>query len=337
VFSGWRTCSWKSSPPGIASADSLLAQVVRSGFVEAVHEGAVCIVDTDGRVTQFHGDITRRFFVRSSAKPFQAAVTLELGGPLSDEEIAITCSSHDGDPAHVALIEGILESVGLTEDDLECPPDWPGSPESLRRVASDGHRHPRRIWQNCSGKHAGMLRACVGQGWPTAGYTQPDHPVQRAIAAGMIEVLGADTVPVGVDGCGAPVFRGDTATLAAAFARLVSDPRHERVATAMARFPALTSGARHADLPIAVWLGGVAKRGAEGCLGVALPGRGALAVKVWDGSERAVAVAALAALDFAGWIPEGSRKNLESELHRMVLGGGQAVGAVVPAFAMEQA
>jgi L-asparaginase II len=314
----------------------LLAQVLRSGLVEAVHDGAVAIVDTRGRLTHRHGDVDRSFFLRSSAKPFQASVTHELGGPLSHEELAITCSSHDGDPAHVAIIEAILASVGLSESDLECPPDWPGSPAAARRVVGTGHRRPRRIWQNCSGKHAGMLRACVAQGWPTAGYTGADHPLQQAISARMVEAFGPGTGPVGVDGCGAPVFRGSTAAMAVGFARLVSEPRYEPVVTAMSRFPALTSGARHADLPIAVWLGGVAKRGAEGCLGVALADRGALAVKVWDGAERAVAAAALAALDQVGWIPRGSRGNLESELERPVFGGGRAVGAVEASFVMER-
>lgn len=314
----------------------MLAQVFRSDLVEAVHDGAVVVVDTSGRITHRHGDIDRFFFLRSAAKPFQASVTHELGGPLTDEELAITCSSHDGDPAHVAFIEAILTSVGLSESDLECPPDWPGSPAAARRVAGAGHLRPRRIWQNCSGKHAGMLRACVGQGWPTVGYTDADHPLQRVISERMVEVFGPGTVPVGVDGCGAPVFRGSTAALAAGFARLVSEPRYEPVATAMSRFPALTSGARHIDLPIAVWLGGVAKRGAEGCLGVALADRGALAVKVWDGAERAVAAAAVAALDQVGWIPHGSRRNLESELERPVFGGGRAVGTVEASFVMER-
>ncbi len=314
----------------------MLAQVIRSGLVEAVHGGAVAVVDPTGRITHRFGDVDRPFFLRSSAKPFQASVTQELGGPLTDEELAITCSSHDGDPAHVALIEAILASAGLEESDLECPPDWPGSSAATRRVARDGHVSSRRIWQNCSGKHAGMLRACVAQGWPTSGYTDAAHPLQRAITARMVEEFGAAAVPVGVDGCGAPVFRGTTAGLAVGFARLVTEPRYESVARAMSRFPALTSGARHVDLPIAVWLGGVAKRGAEGCLGVALPDRGALAVKVWDGAERAVAPAALAALDQMGWIPHGSRRNLESELERAVFGGGRAVGTVEASFVMER-
>lgn len=314
----------------------MLAQVVRSGLVEAVHDGAVAVVDTSGRITHRYGDVDRPFFLRSSAKPFQATATSELAGPTTDEELAITCASHDGDPAHVAIIERILASVGLSESDLECPPDWPGSPASARRVAAAGHVAPRRVWQNCSGKHAGMLAACVAQGWPTTGYVDPAHPVQQAITALMVEVFGAGVTPVGVDGCGAPVFRGSTRDLASGFARLVTDDRFASVARAMSRFPALTSGERHADLPIAVWLGGVAKRGAEGCLGVALPGRGALAVKVWDGAERAVAAAAWSALDVVGWVPRGARENLELELCRPVLGGGGQVGVVESTFVLEQ-
>ena len=40
---------------------------------------------------------------------------------------------------------------------------------------------PTSITQNCSGKHAGMLATAVHNGWPTEGYRDPDHPVQRLI------------------------------------------------------------------------------------------------------------------------------------------------------------
>lgn len=314
----------------------MLAQVVRSGFAEAFHHGAVAVVDSGGGITHRFGEIDLPFFVRSAAKPFQAAVTLALGGPMSPEEIAISTSSHDADPVHTALVEQILDAAGLSEADLECPPGWPGSSHSARALALAGNRRPRRIWHNCSGKHAGMLRACVAQGWPTGGYTDPQHPIQTAITTEMVDIFGPGALPVGIDGCGAPVFRSTVTSLASAFARLVADDRYGRVVDAMSRFPALTSGARHPDLPIAVWLGGVAKRGAEGCLGVGLPGRGGLAVKVWDGAERAVAVAAVAALDAVGWIPDGARRNLESELCRPVFGGGEIVGTVEPAFELER-
>ncbi len=282
------------------------------------------------------GEGDRPFYLRSSAKPFQAGVVLDHMSPSDVETTAVMCSSHVALPVHVALIERLLDEFGLDESDLATPPSWPESALATRMAAAAGHTEPRAIWNNCSGKHAGMLAACVTQGWPTSGYTDADHPLQTAITARMVDMFGVETTPVGVDGCGVPVFKGTTMSLARSFASLVTSQRYEPVVQAMSRYPMLVSGPGHADADIAVWLGGVAKRGAEGCLGIGLPGRGAIAVKAWDGAERAVAVAALYALDEVGWIPRGARKNLESALARPVFGGGEPVGTVEPVLDMER-
>lgn len=329
--------SSRFSPLDIAPAESTVhLRVVRSGMVEAVHSVSVTVVSLEGSTIFESGDGERAFYLRSSAKPFQASVVLDHMSSPDVETTAVMCSSHVGLPVHVALIERLLAVFGLDESALATPPSWPGSERATRMAAASGHTEPRAIWNNCSGKHAGMLAACVTQGWPIAGYTSPDHPLQKAIESRMVDMFGAGTTPVGVDGCGVPVFRGTTASLARSFAALVTNAAYAPVVQAMSRFPMLVSGPGHADADIAVWLGGLAKRGAEGCLGIGLPGRGALAVKAWDGAERAVAVAALHALDEVGWIPRGARKNLESALTRTVFGGGEPVGTVEPVLEMER-
>jgi L-asparaginase II len=313
----------------------VLVEVVRSGLIEACHDGAVAVCDPSGRLTRGVGDIGRPYFVRSAAKPLQGTVTARLVGGFPDEHLAVACGSHVGDPIHVEIVREMLDSRGLGEAHLGCPPAWPASPEATRRLQGDGHVEPRPIWHNCSGKHAAMLAACVRQGWDVASYLEPDHPLQLAIADHVAATLGAGVNPVGVDGCGAPVFRTSTGGLARGFAAMMADPAAADVVRAMSRFPALTSGPGQADATAATWLGGVAKRGAEGCMAVALPGRGALAVKVWDGAPRAVAAALFHALDLVGWIPNGSRSFLESAMLSPVLGGGRPVGAVVPTFDLE--
>ncbi len=297
---------------------------------------SVSAVSLDGSMIfeSLEGD--RPFYLRSSAKPFQAGVVLDHMSPSDVETTAVICSSHVGLPVHVALIGRLLKEFGLDESALATPPSWPESALATRMAVTAGHTEPRAIWNNCSGKHAGMLAACVTQGWPTAGYTHADHPLQRAIAARMVDMFGVETTPVGVDGCGVPVFRGTTTSLARSFASLVTSQAYAPVVQAMSRYPMLVSGPGHADADIAVWLGGVAKRGAEGCLGIGLAGRGAIGVKAWDGAERAVAVAALYALDEVGWIPRGALKNLESALARPVFGGGEPVGTVEPVLEMER-
>lgn len=311
----------------------MLAVVVRSGLVEAFHDGAVAVADSGGRPVARFGDIARPFYFRSAAKPFQATVSQRLGADLVPEELALACASHDGDPVHLALVERMLERGGLSEDSLRCPPGRPLGEAALLRQGASG---PRRLWHNCSGKHAAMLRACVAQGWDTAGYDHPEHPLQRAVAEEMAKVAGSETRSTGVDGCGVPTFVTTTESMARAFARLASDEAYDAVRQAMHRFPALVSGTGNADAVVATWLDGAAKRGAEGCVGVALRHRGAIAVKVWDGATRAVPVALLAALDQMGWLPDGARGKLEEGLGVGVSGGGRVVGAVEPRLELER-
>ncbi|HEU4750960.1 MAG TPA: asparaginase, partial [Acidimicrobiia bacterium] len=159
----------------------MLAEQVRSGLVETVHDGAVAVVDPTGDLVAYSGDIDRPFYFRSAAKPFQAAISQASGAGLAPEELAMACASHDGEPVHLALVTAMLNRAGLSEDQLQCPPDWPIRAEAGRRLASGGARHARRLFNNCSGKHTAMLAACVKSGWDPASYLDPGGPLQRQI------------------------------------------------------------------------------------------------------------------------------------------------------------
>ncbi|MEX0756854.1 MAG: asparaginase [Acidimicrobiia bacterium] len=310
----------------------MIAVVERSGLDEAFHHGCVAAVDPDGELIARFGDIDRPFYVRSSAKPFQAAAAVELGADLPPEHLAVACASHEGTPTHVAIVRKILSDGGLDESNLRCPTARPMSASAARLEAARGSVDDRRVFHNCSGKHAAMLRACVVQGWDTETYFDSSHPLQVAILERMRDVGALVDDRVGIDGCGVPVSRVSARTLATAFNHLNTVP-FARVRTAMHRFPALVSGSGNADTEIAVGLDAVAKRGAEGLLAVAAAGRGALVVRCWDGSERAVAVAAHHALSRLGWINE--RTPFSARLLRPVRGGGEVVGSVRPVFEFE--
>jgi len=99
----------------------LLAAGIRSGLVETIHEGAVAVLDADGALIAQSGDIDRPFYLRSAAKPFQAAVARAAGADLSPIQLAVAAASHDGDPAHIAIVRSMLDSSGLSVDDLRCP------------------------------------------------------------------------------------------------------------------------------------------------------------------------------------------------------------------------
>ncbi len=306
----------------------MLARVVRNGLVEAVHDGVVAAVGVDGRLLASSGDLERPFFLRSTLKPLQATVSQESGAGLSREQMALACASHGGHPVHIAVVREMLAEVGLDESALRCPPAWPLGEGAKERLIAVGHREPQPVWHNCSGKHAAMLRACVAAGWPTDGYLDRGHPLQQRIGETVRDVLKGDPGPVGVDGCGVPAFRATARSMARAYATLASDPRFVPAWLAMHCRPALTSDTGRADAQIARWLEAAAKLGAEACLGVAVRNRMGLAVKVWDGSSRAVGVAMVAALEQLGLVSGAARRGLSAISHPQVLGGGVPQGAV---------
>jgi L-asparaginase II len=295
-----------------------------------MHHGTVAVVSKDGALLASTGDIDQPFFLRSAAKPFQAFVSQEEGASLDLQELAMAASSHAGEPVHVALVEAMLDKAGLDGSALRCPPSWPHSETATARVRREGWGQPKRAWNNCSGKHAAWLRACRARGWPLDSYLAPDHSLQQRIIDEVAELGGFEVSPVGVDGCGAPVLRTTTRVMALLYARLATQPRFEEVFTAMHRYPALVSGTGKGDAAVATALNAVAKRGAAGCLGVAIEGRLGIAVKSWDGIEEIATSAMIATLAALGELPAHAAGLLAPLARPKVLGGGQAVGELEP-------
>jgi len=290
----------------------------------------VAVCRPDGTLIAWSGEIDRPFFLRSSAKPFQAFVSQTLGADLAPTELAVACGSHRGEPVHVTLVEAILERRGLDSSLLRCPPDWPLHRGAALRLVRFGESKPRRLWHNCSGKHAAFLVASASRGWPTEGYLEPDHPLQTEVVAVVSELSRHDASPVGVDGCGAPVLRTTARAMATLFAQLTAVPELRPILQVMHRYPALVGGTGAGDTAIAVTVNGVAKAGAQGCLGVALEEGIGLAVKSWDGLSQVATVGAVAALEALGRLPATAESHLGTYARPPVLGGGRPVGELVP-------
>jgi L-asparaginase II len=313
----------------------LLAEQLRSGLTETTHDGAVAVVDHAGALVAASGDIDRPFYIRSSAKPFQATIAQEAGANLGPLQMAMACASHRGFPVHIALVRSMLEDAGLDESDLRCPEDWPlgvGAQEMAMKTPGSAKR---RIWHNCSGKHAAFLRACAASGWPTETYLSPEHPLQRAVIAFVSELGEFGVEPVGIDGCGAPVLRTTTRVMALMFARLATEFRMAEALTAMHRYPALVGGNGAGDTEIAIATNSAAKGGAAGCLGVAVAERLGVAVKSWDGSGIVAGVGAVSALEQLGCLTPTAVAALEPVLRPPVLGGGSPVGHYEPRLQLE--
>jgi L-asparaginase II len=277
------------------------------------------VTGADGGMLVCAGDPDVPVFPRSASKPLQVVGMLRAGLRLEGPDLAVATASHSGEPVHVDRVRAVLAAGGLTEDDLGCPAELP---------LGGGAAVAERITMNCSGKHAAMLRTCVTAGWPTAGYLAAEHPLQVALRAAAEELAAEPVTHTGVDGCGAPVFALSLRGLARAFSRLVdAEPGtpERAVADAMRAHPGLVGGTgRDVTRLMAGTPGVLAKDGAEGVYAAAVPGVGAVALKIADGAARARMPVLVSGLRRLG--VEADVLDLLAEVP--VLGGGARVGVV---------
>jgi L-asparaginase II len=291
--------------------DAPLVAVRRGELVESLHRGRVVISDAAGEVSYALGDASGYAYIRSSGKLFQVLPVVATGAAdtLPDEELAVVCASHGGEERHVAAVRSVLAKAGLDESRLQCGVHAPLYAPAARELFRSGGE-PAAVHNNCSGKHAGMLLACVHNGWDPESYREPDHPLQRLNRRTVARCCGVpeEEVRLGVDGCGVPVFALPLAALATGFARLASGERlpHDlaepaaRVRRAVGEHPFMVAGTGRLDTEVMRRAGLICKGGAEGVLAVGSPAGWGIAIKVSDGSSRATRPAAVAALARVG-------------------------------------
>ena len=314
-----------------------LVRVVRGGLTESIHTGHVAVCDADGTLIASAGDPDRMIFARSCMKPLQAAVSLSaIDEPLPDREVAVIAASHNGEPVHVGTVRAVLERAGLDADALRNPPGWPLDAESM---AASQHKH--KLLHNCSGKHAGMVLACIRAGWDPGTYLRASHPLQRRVTRSVQRATGLGNLEMGVDGCGVPVHGMPLRSMATLFARLAGAerlgdvaPAADRVTEAMLSEPYLVGGRHRVDTDVMKATGDVVvKSGAEAleCAAILPSGLG-VAVKVEDGGSRASAPALIRVLEQIDGLSAAHVRGLASYASPPVMGGGKPVGALEAIF-----
>jgi len=285
-----------------------LVEVRRGGLTESRHRGHVVAVEPDGRIVAQLGARETVTFLRSSAKPHQAIPLLTSGAAdrfgFNEQEIALACASHNGEPIHTEVAASMLRKIGLGPEALKCGIHEPFSPDATRELRENGEA-PNVLQNNCSGKHAGMLALAVHLGAPLETYDQPGNPVQQAIGEVVSEFsdIPIEDIAVGIDGCGVPVFGITVKAMAHMYARLVSPPAEfdeptraacARIVSAMTTYPELIGGSKdRLDTEIMRAAKGrlVSKVGAEGVYTCGIlpcedwPRGLGLALKIEDGDD----------------------------------------------------
>ena len=322
--------------------DAPIAAVWRGDLIESVHRGRYVVRDARGETLDSLGDPGGLVHLRSTAKPFQALPLVFSGAAdefgITSEELAVACASHSGEPRHLAAVRSILRKAGLSEDDLQSGAHQPMHTPSATRLLRSGEE-PRPIHGNCSGKHAGMLAVCAHAGWDPTGYRDPQGPLQKLVRRTVAKLcaLEPEGVRLGGDSCGVPVFALPLESLALGIARFAAEGEAKdfpedlleavrRVRDSMLAHPYMVAGTDRFDTRLIEETSLISKSGAEAVfVAASLKAAWGLALKISDGSYRAVAPAVVAALKKRGVrIPAWMRTGEITDLH------GKAVGKTAP-------
>lgn len=314
----------------------------RGSEIESRHRVHAVVVGDGDRVVAVSHNPQLVSSWRSCAKPFQIMPLIESGGfdelHWGDDQLALACASHGGEPEHVALAQEMLNDIGLEEGDLACGPHDPLSSRGVKLLRESGARLTR-LHNNCSGKHAAMLARAQTAGWHTYGYERRDHPVQRCCLQAVAKWAGLDESQIGqaVDGCGVVAFALPLEQMARAWSRLaravrVEDEVPSRVVHAIQTRPFLIGGTDRFDTVLIEETEGrvIAKIGAEGVHSVGVPELGiGFAVKVDDGAQRAQFPAVLRILQLFDVLPASLPPRLAEFLCRPLRNTrGEVVGEV---------
>ncbi len=280
----------------------VLVEVQRNNIVESRHRGWVAVCDKNGNLINGTHSSYPEFFVRSSLKPVQALPFLISGGlkefKFGIKELAVIVSSHSGESIHTETVNHILTTVGLKEEHLKCGTHMPYNPETARDLLISG-QEPTPVFCNCSGKHSGMLAACLLNGWPLENYFEYTHPLQKEIRKhlGIILELNSDHLKWGIDGCGVPTYSFALDKLSRLYSKIVNpeslpvayQEHFKLIREAFLTYPGMIAGKERVDTVIMESAPGkfISKIGGEAVLGFGLvKEKMALAIKIEDGANR---------------------------------------------------
>ncbi|PUB10741.1 asparaginase [Paenisporosarcina sp. OV554] len=332
----------------------VLVKVFRGELVESLHRGHIAVVNANGELLYSVGNQEEVIYARSSMKPLQAIPIVETGAAeyfnFDNADLSLTCASHNGEDQHTVRVQSILGRADLAISDLQCGthnPRWEETYETL--IKTGGQVTP--VYNNCSGKHSGMLATAKHMNESTNDYYKLDHPVQKRILEAISDLteVPKNEIKIGIDGCGVPVHGIPLTNLALGFAKM-ADPRLlpikrqeaiNKITTAMVTAPEMVGGTDRFCTDFMRILGGrmFGKAGAEGvyCIGDKETGIG-IAIKIEDGNGRATSTVAVDVLSQLGFLSEIQKEQLSSYHYpKMKNARKEVIGELRPDFTLEHA
>ena len=299
---------------------AILCRVTRGELTESIHVAFAVVVDDSGNIIYSTGDPNYLTCIRSCLKPFQAAAIIKSGAVnnFTSEELALMCSSHQGEEFHIKLANSMLDKLGFNDTDYECGIHAPADVSSRHELIKNEGKLTS-FHNNCSGKQAGMLALAKYLSKDSKNYINPDHIAQKTIYAALQEYSEIKDIPMEVDGCSAPTAFFTLETIAKMFQKLSTNEYPELVSVfnAMISHPYNVAGKGHFDTKFITALNGnaVTKGGGESIRGIALKNRDGknlgIALKVLDGSPRAMPTGVFTLLEHLDLLTKEELSNLK--------------------------
>lgn len=290
-------------------------EFVRDGLVEQEHFGIIVRVLPDRTIYKIGNDMSYPFYLRSCAKPLQAAFLIDYNLDkfynMTSEEIAICCASHCGEPCHIDVVKKFLDKIDLSESYLKCGLHKPLSNKEQDKLLLSG-KTENILQNNCSGKHAMMLAICKKMCWDINDYDEIIHPLQQAIKKKIYELCEVKTdYPITKDGCGVPIHSMPLENMVKGYLNLFLAEEYSKIKNAFIKHPYLIGGENRLDTAIMhVNNKLIAKVGAGGlCLVVNLEQKEGLIIKIMDCDMKARAICLIEVLKQLGWLDKKMMNN----------------------------
>jgi L-asparaginase II len=306
-----------------------LVEITRGDIVERVHHGHIVVVQADKRILFSLGNPYKNTYMRSAAKPVQVMPLLLSKGHqrfgFTDKEIVIMCASHYCEPIHIETLKSILQKTNLKEENLLCGSSYSLKFDYALELAAK-HVPLNQLYNDCSGKHLGMLSLCLHRNYPLGNYISPHHPVQQEILEFFCDFceVEKESVGIAIDGCSAPVFSLPLYNMALAYLKISNPDSFDlgpesaavcrKIFNAMTAYPEIISGTGGFCTALIGCTAGklIGKVGADGIYCVGVKGKGiGLAVKIEDGNMNPLSTVVIEILSNLGVLSETEKKKLE--------------------------
>jgi len=300
----------------------VICSVNRGGLEESQHNIHSVVINQDRQIIFQSGDVNASHCLRSTLKPFQSAASISFDTHakynFTSKEIAVTCASHHCEDQHLATIRSILKKANIPESALGCGFHFPFDKANKAKLYSN-QIEKSNIYNNCSGKHAGLLSMIKTLNLSIDNYIDHNHPIHQHINQYILDIAETSADCFAVDGCSLPTPYFSLLTLAKMYMKLIVAPKGsplEIVSSAIMKHPELISGTQGFDTNFMKTLHGraVCKGGAEGMQALSFKTKNqgyiTLVLKVLDGNHRGNYISCITILNYLNLITNKEHQTL---------------------------